>query len=59
MAINPKSLYAPEALLLKADCLQAQEKTGEAVRTLRRILIDYPESRLVQKVKRRLKTLKP
>ena len=59
IAISPRSLYAPEALLLLANCLQAQERLPEAARALRKLLVDYPESELKAQAAKRLKTLEP
>lgn len=59
VAVNPRSLYAPEALSLLADCLQAQGKFDDARAALQRILVEYPESPMVAKARQRLQTLHP
>ena len=58
LKVNPKSTYAVQALMLAADCAEADKKPEQARGLLRRALVAYPESPLREAVSKRLGEVK-
>jgi len=55
--VNPRSPYVPEALMLAADCYEAQNQPAKAIGVLETLRKDYPESPLVKEAGARLERL--
>jgi len=56
--VNPRSTFAPEGLLLAANCWIELNKPREAGKALKQLVDDYPESPLSQDAKGKLEELK-
>ncbi len=51
---NPQSNYAPELLMLAAKAYTSMRKSDLAIKTLGRIVKEYPESPLAEKAKKKI-----
>jgi len=57
VAANPKSFYAPEALMMAAECYLKLRDKPKAVNALQTVVNDYRDSTLVEDAQKKLKEL--
>jgi len=58
VTVNPKSTYAPEALMTEADCYLQLGDAQKAIAALESLVEDYPDSPLVEDARKKIEEIR-